>query len=427
MRDNKIYAGLCVVLTVFMASSFVAVVPAVAQTETVLFSFYPTDGSDPLGGLIFDSAGNLYGTTVLGGAYGYGTAFELSPAAGGGWTETVLHSFDNNGTDGYFPNSGLAFDAAGNLYGTTSNEDLGYCESVTNCGILFELSPVVGGEWAETIVSRFDGNAAGGYGPVGGVVVDAAGNLYGVTELGGSNLDCYFYTYCGMVYEFSPAAGGGWTEKILHAFSGKNEDGENPQAGLVFDTRGDLYGTTLFGGTGYGTVFELRPGVNGKWTETMLHRFSSNGKDGNGPSTALTFNASGNLYGITEAGGIFGGGTAFELTPTANGGWAESVLHNFRSNSLYGQPSGSLIADASGNLYGVTSSGGTNLKGAIYELSSNGSGSWRDQILYSFGKGIDGIAPVGSLIFDSAGNLYGATGLGGLGHTGYGTVFEVTR
>ncbi len=428
MREKKSSAGLVALLMIVTASLVASSAPVAAQTETVLFSFYPTDGRSPLGGLIFDAAGNLYGTTVLGGAYGYGTVFELSPVGGGGWTETVLHSFNNNGTDGYFPNSGLAFDAAGNLYGTTSNETQGYCEPVVNCGTLFELSPVAGGGWTETIVSTFDGSAADGYGPVGGVVVDAAGNLYGVTEVGGSNENCYFYTYCGMVYEFSPAAGGKWTEKILHAFSGNNEDGENPGAGLVLDGQGNLYGTTTLGGTGYGTVFELTPGANGKWTEKMLHRFVNNGRDGAGPSTALTLDASGNFYGITAAGGSFGGGTAFELTPTANGGWAESVLHNFKgTNNLYGQPSGSLIADGSGNLYGVTVSGGTNLKGAIYELSRNGTGGWSDRILYSFGKNIDGIAPVGSLIFDSAGNLYGATGVGGeQGPVGYGTVFEVT-
>jgi uncharacterized repeat protein (TIGR03803 family) len=277
------------------------------------------------------------------------------------------------------------------------------------------------------IVSSFNGNAADGYGPVGGVVVDAAGNLYGVTELGGSNDNCYFYGYCGMVYEFSPAPGGKWIEKILHAFNGNDEDGENPAAGLVFDGRGNLYGTTFFGGTGYGTVFELTPGANGKWTETMLHRFVNNSKDGNGPSTALTLDGNGNLYGITAAGGIFGRGTAFKLTPSANEGWGETVLHNFANNNRDGQPSGSLIIDASGNLYGVASSGGTSNQGAVYELSPNGARGWSDQIIYSFGKNVDGVAPVGSLVFDSAGNFYGATASGGeRGPGGAGTVFEVT-
>lgn len=426
MRRKKSSARLASVLAILAAILLVSITPAMAQTETVLFSFDVPDGRSPLGGLIFDAAGNLYGATVLGGAYGYGAVFELSPVEGGGWTEMVLHNFDHNGIDGYMPNSGLVFDAVGNLYGTTSNEtNFTDCEQLS-CGTVFELSPVAGGGWAETIVNSFDGSAADGYGPVGGVIVDAAGNLYGVTEVGGSNDNCHFYTYCGMVYELSPAAGGRWTEKILHAFSGNDEDGENPEAGLVFDGRGNLYGTTLFGGTGNGTVFKLTPGANGKWTETMLHRFVNNSKDGNGPSTALTLDANGNLYGITEAGGIFGEGTIFELTPSADGGWGETVLHNFANNNRDGQPSGSLIVDASGNLYGVASDGGTSRNGAVYELSPNEAGTWSDQILYSFGKNIYGIAPVGSLIFDSVGNLYGATGLGGLGHTGDGTVFEIT-
>jgi uncharacterized repeat protein (TIGR03803 family) len=398
MRSRKNFAGVMVVLAVVAVSLTMASTHAVAQTETVLFGFGGQDGGEsPLGSLIFDSAGNLYGTTVLGGAYGGGTVFELSPVGGGGWTETVLHSFDKNGADGYFPNSGLVFDAAGNLYGTTANAANGGIYEDCNqlsCGMLFELSPAAGGEWAEAIVSSFGGNAAGGYGPVGGVVVDAAGNLYGVTAVGGSNDNCPFYTYCGMVYQFSPEAGGKWTEKILHAFSGNKEDGENPGAGLVLDGQGNLYGTTTFGGTGYGTAFELIPGANGKWTEKMLHRFVNNSKDGITPSTALSLDASGNVYGTTNAGGVFGGGTAFKLTPSADGGWGETVLHNFGLNIQSGRPSGSLIVDAPGNLYGVMSTGGVHNEGAVYELSPKGAGGWSIQILYSFGNIHGGIQPV---------------------------------
>jgi uncharacterized repeat protein (TIGR03803 family) len=426
MRSRKSFAGIMMALAVGAVSLAMASSCAIAQTEALLFSFGGPNGAygeSPVGSLIFDSAGNLYGTTVRGGAYGDGTVFELSPVEGGVWTETVLHSFDDNGTDGYFPNSGLVFDAAGNLYGTTSNENQFYCDS-TDCGILFQLSPVAGGEWAETIVSSFDGNASGGYGPVGGVVVDAAGNLYGVTEFGGSNDNCTFYTHCGMAYEFSPTAGGKWTEKILHAFSGDNEDGANPGASLIFDGHGNLYGTTTLGGTGYGTAFKLTPGADGKWTEKMLHRFANNGKDGTTPSTALTLDASGNLYGTTNAGGFFGKGTAFKLAPSADGGWGEAVLYNFGGRN---QPSGSLIIDESGNLFGVEESGGTDYAGAVYELSPNGNRGWSKQTFFSFVTPPDGMYPVGSLIFDSAGNLYGATQGGGTGgERGTGTVFELT-
>jgi uncharacterized repeat protein (TIGR03803 family) len=271
-------------------------------TEKVLYSFgaYGTDGVVPYAGLIFDAAGNLYGTTYAGGTYyQYGTVFELTPAAGGGWTEKVLHNFVANGTDGYYPWAGLAFDRFGNLYGTTSTG--GTYEG----GIVFELTPAGSGGWTETVLHRF-GNAMDGSGPLAGLIFDAAGNLYGTTSGGG--------TYDGTVFELTPAGGGSWTEKVLWSF-GSGTDGFAPQVGLVFDAAGNLYGTTPWGGTnGYGTVFELTPAGSGGWTEAVLHNFNEFGNgDGYYPLAALILDAAGNLYGTTSVGGTYNNGTVFEL------------------------------------------------------------------------------------------------------------------
>jgi uncharacterized repeat protein (TIGR03803 family) len=228
---------------------------AVQWNEKVLHAFndHRTDGSSPEYGLVIDAAGNLYGTTPSGGIHDYGTVFELSPTVGGGWTETVLHNFNQNGTDGALPSAALIFDAAGNLYGTTSAGGLYYD------GTVFELSPTVGGGWTETVLHNFNQNGTDGVSPSGGLIFDAAGNLYGTTFAGGLYLD-------GTVFELSPAGGGAWTETVLYTFCSQNDcrDGSFPAAGLIFDAAGNLYGTTQGSGSMsnlyYGeTVFELRP------------------------------------------------------------------------------------------------------------------------------------------------------------------------
>ena len=220
-------------------------------TLTVLYAlgsceFGCQDGYYPASGVIFDAAGNLYGTTSYGGAYGYGTAYELTPARGGGWTETIIHNFDL-GSDGGYPEAALTLDSAGNVYGTL------YSSGV------FELTPTKGG-WTEKILHGFNCNGNDGCAPYGGVIFDAAGNLYGTTEYGGIYGGCNGGTEkCGIAFELTPTAGGPWTETILHYF-GKGNDGAQPYAGLILDAAGNLYGTTWGGGTGgYGTVFELTP------------------------------------------------------------------------------------------------------------------------------------------------------------------------
>jgi uncharacterized repeat protein (TIGR03803 family) len=282
-------------------------------SESVLHPFNAgngKDGSDPQAGLISDAAGNLYGTTVGGGTHGGGVVFELSPTAGGGWKETVLHDFSHYGKDGSYPWAGLVRDAAGNLYGTTS------FGGTFDWGTVFELSPKAGGGWNETVLHSFNGNVrTDGYNPMAGLILDGAGNLYGTTYFGGA-------FGVGTIFELSPKATGGWKETVLHSFNNNGTDGYSPQAGLIFDTAGNLYGTTLIGGSGSctyygscGTVFELTPQANGSWTERVLHSFNNDGTDGYWPYAGLALDASGNLYGTTWSGGALGNGTVFEVTP----------------------------------------------------------------------------------------------------------------
>jgi uncharacterized repeat protein (TIGR03803 family) len=259
-----------------------------------------TDGSSPWATLVFDAAGNLYGTTENGGIYSAGTVFELSPTqGGGGWTEKVLHNF--NGTDGGSPLSNVTFDAAGNLYGTTVEG------GVYGHGIVFELTPADDGNWAETVLYSF-GPAPDGDEPDAGLTFDAAGNLYGTTFRGGTYDE-------GTLFELSPHGNGSWTETVVHSF-GNGADGTYPYFGsLIFDAAGNLYGITAGGGNAReGTVFEFSPDGDGDWTETVLHSFD-NPADGNTPLAGLTFDAAGNLYGTTSGAGIYGYGTVFELSP----------------------------------------------------------------------------------------------------------------
>lgn len=383
---------------------------------TVLYSF----GNDnDVGGniLIRDAAGNLYGVTGNGGiyqcgVYGCGTVFELSRAEGGGWTETVLHNF-GNGTDGAEPN-GLVMDAAGNLYGLT---EMG---GVNGAGMAYELSPSQGGGWTETVLYNFSG---GGYGNGSySLLRDAAGNLYGTMFFGGTYGE-------GMVFELSPGGGGAWTEKVLHSF-GSGSDGQYPESGVIMDAAGNLYGTTYQGGTycaslsGCGIVYELSPSEGGGWTETVVHNF--NGNDGDRPWASLIMDTAGNLYGTTYQGGIycapFGCGTVFELSPSEGGGWTETVLHSFNDEGSDGyDPQAALIRDSAGNLYGTTTQEDLNFYGTVFELSPR-QGGWVETVLYNFSN--DGEDTFGGVVMDRAGDLYGATIGGGLYNIG--TAFELT-
>lgn len=339
--------------------------------STILYRFAGgEDGAHPAAGLIFDKAGNLYGTTQAGGRgkQSEGTVFKLSPSENGTWTETVLYRFTGGASDGAEPKADLIFDTKGNLYGTTPYGGIG-CEP-TGCGTVFELTPQTDGTWKETLLHLFAGGDNDGASPWAKVTLDAAGNLYGTTVYGAYRSACNYSSGCGAVFELTPNAHGKWNEKLLYAFAGAR--GSDPEGGLILDSAGNLYGTTTGGGEFRGgTAFEL---IHGAWTHKILHSFHFNHKhyhkDGDEPSATLVMDQSGNLYGTTVSGGAYGPfGIVFELTLT-NGQWTETVLHSFDNNGEDGLvPYSNLVLDSAGNLYGTTSGGGTGGYGTVFEVT----------------------------------------------------------
>jgi uncharacterized repeat protein (TIGR03803 family) len=378
-------------------------------TETVIYSFGSNpDGAFPAAGLAIDAAGNLYGTTQYGGgacgasAYGCGTVFELSPPQGGqtNWVETVLYTF-GGGTDGGLPaGATLLRDSQGNLYGASyyfGNQTLPACmptpppEQPNGCGLVYELSPPVGGAggWTQTVLHTFTNSPDGAY-PSAGVISDSAGNLYGVTAYGGTAGGE------GTVYELSPPPGGqsAWTEQTLFSFNFTDGyfpfDPLTPQAG---GAAAGLFGTTRFGGTlcagyadGCGLVFSLNPPARGKkmWTERVLHRFVGGGRDGATPVAGVLLDAEGELLGTTAFGGggpcavqhfPKGCGVAYLLSPPGkpNGKWKETILHRFQNGSDGAFPDAGLIGDGQDNFFSTapTSSGTdtSSLSGNDFQLS----------------------------------------------------------
>jgi uncharacterized repeat protein (TIGR03803 family) len=386
-----------------------------ARVYTTLYRFEPKGGDIPQAGLVFDQAGNLYGTTSSDGkGYMAGMVFKLTPSADGGWTESVLYSFCSleNCSDGASPTSGLIFDKTGNLYGTTAEG------GAFNEGTVFKLAPNQDGTWTESVLYSFLGGSNGAI-PIGGLIFDRAGNLYGTTNQGGST-QCP--QGCGVVFKVTPS-NGIWTQSVLYSFcalSNCSDDGEQPTAGLIFDQAGNLYGTTPFGANSGGIVFELTPSRDRGWSESVLHRFCSlsDCRDGGAPFRDLIFDQAGNLYGTGAAGGDLDAGVVFRLTPNRDGSWTESVLHSFcsRTNCIDGQePFSRLIFDQTGNLYGTTISGGNSSAcgtegcGVVFKLAPKSNGRWEETVLHNF-LNHPGVFPVAGVILDTAGNLYGTTG-----------------
>lgn len=394
--------------------------------------------------------------------------------------QNVLWSFGNTPNDGAGPQAALISDSAGNLYGTTSFG--GGVSGGTAGGTVFELSPQPGGTWSESVLYRFcsQTDCTDGYEPQAGLVMDSAGNLYGTT----------YYSYCttgegqcaGTVFELSPPSppGGEWNYNVLYTFcsvvmngSDKCLDGSDPRSQLVFDASGNLYGTTVQGGTGHflgglggGVAFELSPGPSG-WTETVLYSFCVLGEgnfcsDGASPQAGVTFDRSGNLFGTLESAGVGSMGLVYELSP-GNDGWTEKVLYpSFNGNSY-----APVSFDAAGNLYSTTTAHGFQLnvkhhvartrafsgpagkecqsgvlvdipRNALFGTAAGGGTSnygtvWevnraRQLVpVYNFCSQpgcSDGAIPLAGLIEDQSGNLYGTTQQGGA--YGKGVVFEVT-
>jgi len=384
-----------------------------ANTTTILYGFTGgNDGGDPASALVFDSAGNAYGTTVTGGTFGYGTVFELSPN-GSGWTETVLYSFAGS-PDGKNPYGGVTLDASGNLYGTTVAGGNSTC-SGDGCGVVFKLTNS-GGHWRESILYNFQGGKDGA-GSGGAVVFDSAGNLYGTTPDGGARS-------MGVVYELIPGANGQWTEKILHSFTGGNDGGVGSLGALLIDSAGNLYGVAEVGGAnGSGTVYRLSPGANGTWKGTTLYAFKGK-PDAGSPYGGLILDQAGNLYGTTYYGGANGGGAVYELHK-AGGVWKEKVIYSFQNGSDVNSSTTTLVFDAAGNLYGTASAGGGQSCdcGGIFKLTRQGN-SWSESVVHAFAGDPDGAFPYYGLFLDQAGNLYGTTVQGGTSNQG--AIFQFT-
>lgn len=417
----------CVLLT------FAAIMgPALhAQTFNVIYDFSLHTGYEPYAGVTRDAAGNLYGTTS-GSGIDAGTVYELKRSHGGWLTNTLFTFNPLQGSDqpvGYYPWSGVVFGPDGALYGTTFGGGSG--GGSQGYGIVYKLTPqqtfcrTVLCPWIQTVLYEFTGGSDG-LGPlVGDVTFDHSGNLYGTTGAGGSSND-------GVVYELSPA-NGGWTEQVLHSFSG-GTDGIEPYNGVVFDQAGNLYGTTAggggsgCGGSGCGTVFELSPNGSG-WTEQILYTFQG-ANDGYQPFGGLTLDAAGNLYGTTFMGGANGGGTAFELSPNG-GSWNFTLLYSF-TTGLFGPggPFGNLAMDGAGSLYGTTYQDGPNGAGQAFKLTHHAGGGFTYMLLHNFTGGDDGLFPMGNVAVDAMGNVWGTASEGGTQSCSFevqcGTVWEIT-
>jgi uncharacterized repeat protein (TIGR03803 family) len=311
----------------------------------VLYNFTGgADGSQPDAGLVQDAAGNLYGTTSQGGTSGAGVVFKVTPTG----TAMVLYSFTGP-PDGSAPGAGLVRDLAGNLYGTTQIGGSSTACTQDGCGTVFELSST----GTETVLHSFVGDPTDGWQPLAGLVRDVAGNLYGTASLGGTG-SCQggACSFPGVVFKLSPSG----TETVLYNFKG-GADGGFPAAGLIQDSAGNLYGTTYAGGgaSNAGVVFELIrcDSQPSGYEFKVLYSFTG-GADGSQPQAGLVRDGAGNLYGTTVSGGASGVGVVFKLTPTGT----YTVLHSFTGGADGGYPLAGLIRDGAGNLYGTTNLGG---------------------------------------------------------------------
>ena len=338
----------------------------------VLYSFAggSNDGAYPAAGLVFDSAGNLYGTTESGGStYGYGTVFKLAPNSHGGWSESILYSFAGHG-EGMYP-SDLVFDGEGNLYGTAyGGMDTRVCGGPvwSGCGIVFSLTPGAGGTWTETTIYDFAG-APDAAVPIGPLVLGTDGSFYGASVYGGTGPciltdEGYSPPYgCGTLYKLTPS-GGNWTETVIYSFFRGRGFARNPSGGLHLENSGRILGTSTYGGDGDGAFFQLDETKKG-WEQTILYRFYGD-PDGRNPVGRLATGPQGNLFGATVGGGAnFGGGSVFELERTTRG-WKERVLLSLSSSD--GHPQAGPIVDSQGRVFGTTLYGGSAKSGTVYEV-----------------------------------------------------------
>jgi len=369
------------------------------------------DGAGVWDSVTVDDHGNVYGTTSGGGTYRHGIVFRLELGRDGRWAETIIHNFPDSPVDGQGPLGGMLFDPPGTLYGTTQGGGGNY-----EYGTVFKMSLGSSG-WKETILHRF-GLKDQACCPQGNLAWDTKADLYGTA-------DSIFELFHGEKY---------WTETVLHIFTGRGGDGSGPEAGPIRDAAGNLYGTTLGGGgskecgDGCGTVWELSPPASGSgaqgWTEHILYRFGFSGNEAFPGVGQLAMDAQRNLYGAV-LGGKYRAGVIYELSPvpatSATGEWRETILYNFTGNADGGFPEG-VIMDKAGNLYGICGVGGKYGEGTVFKLSPQPDGSWKYTLLHTF-TGADGAEPVANPTLGSDGKLYGTTATGG--QYGGGVVFQL--
>jgi uncharacterized repeat protein (TIGR03803 family) len=410
MVSTRVMHSIFLVLAISTILAFALPLNA-ASTTKVLYAFTGGNDGEYLDtDLVIDSAGNLYGSTVQGGEHSSGTVFELSPS-GSGWTHTVLYSF-TGGADGGEPYKGVTLDSHGNIYGTAVTGGGGSCEG--GCGVVFKLTKS-NGTSTQTVIHQFTGGSDGS-GPGSGLTFDVHGNLYGMTPTGG--------TYgLGTVYQLQPQTNGTWNLNVIHTFTGGNDgssgsagrlildragnlygvttvggangkgivfeitqtngtwaltplyafkdqpDGALPYGGLIFDKGGNLYGTTYYAGVhDWGTVYKLTH-AKGTWVETNLYSFKGNA-DGGAPISTLVSDSAGNLYGTTSAGGTgCDCGEIFKLSPNANGRWTESIPYRFSGAPNAGFSYNGMVAGTDGSFYGATTHGGAANDGTIYKFT----------------------------------------------------------
>ncbi len=421
----------CLTLLRALAIGLLLMPMAQAQTFTVLHNFTAgADGANPFAGLTMDRAGNLYGTAAGGGnsegycvesdGSGCGTVFKLSYHSSG-WTFETLYTFSGQ-PDGANPEARVIIGPDGDLYGTTFLGGTGFCPPTGGCGTVFKLSPPptvcasISCPWREAIVHSF-GQADGANPQAADLVFDQQGNMYGTTPVGGSGGGPYcggLVQGCGVIFALSPS-GGSWTESVLWNFEGIENFYLFPRSGVTLDNAGNLYGTASDGGpAGFCVVYKFtRTGI-----PTILYSFQG-ASDGGDPMGGLIFDDRGHLYGTTAEGGLNGGGTAFDLTPS-NGGWTLNTLSSFSGGA---GPVDTLLMDSAGTLYGTTVGAGAYGYGSVFKLSQS-DGSWTYISLHDFTGGSDGAYPYGGVVLDANGNLYSTTSAGG--SSGNGVVFEIT-
>jgi uncharacterized repeat protein (TIGR03803 family) len=383
---------------------FALALTALASTEKVLWNFKGgSDGSDPWSNyFISDAKGNLYAATAAGGTYSAGTVFMLSPAG----KETVLYEFTGSNGDGSAPHGRLAFDADGEIYGTTQGG------GTNGTGTVYRLSPKSGGGWTEKVIYNFSATGADGTAPSAGMTIAADGTMYSTTPDGGAY-------GAGTVFSLKKTSKG-WKQTVIQSLNGSSNGGF-PYEGLMMDAVGNLYGAAPTGGaSGQGVIYRLSHTTKG-WVETVLYSFTGQNGDGAGLYWIdLISDKSGNIYGATSFGGTNGTGTVWELVySTTKKTYSEKVLYEFGANGSGdgANPYGGLVMDSKGDLYGTTLNGGSSNLGAFYKLTKQGK-TWKETILHSFVGANDGNEPTGNPYIDAIGRLYGMTQTGGKSNLG---------